>query len=112
MIQPKYDMQIMRYECNPKYGSNFQSFYAGLEAYYLRFFLICFVSQNLLDYYHAGNYVQEFWQPARFHYQTGIDYDIHDPYTDAFNKKLVASYVGEGGMPAAHPNGKEGMMII
>jgi hypothetical protein len=51
----------MRYECNPKYGSNFQSFYAGLEAYYLRFFLICFVSQNLLDYYHAGNYVQEFW---------------------------------------------------
>jgi hypothetical protein len=56
--------------------------------------------------------VQEFWQPARFHFQTGIDYDIHDPYTDAFNKKLVSSYVGQGGMPAASPNGKDGMIII
>jgi len=56
--------------------------------------LICYLSQHLLDYYHANNYVQEFWQPARFNYHTGIDYDIHDPYTDAFNKKLVASYVG------------------
>jgi hypothetical protein len=56
--------------------------------------------------------VQEFWQPARFNYHTGIDYDIHDPYTDAFNKKLVASYVGKGGMPAASPSGKSGMVII
>ncbi len=105
-------MKILRYECNQKHGSNFQSFYAGLEAYYLRFFLIAFTSQYLLDYYHNNAYVQEFWQPARFNYQTGIDYDIHDPYTDAFNKKLVASYVGTGGMPAAHPNGKDGMVII
>lgn len=74
--------------------------------------MISLVSQFMLDYYHASAYVQEFWQPARFHFQTGIDYDIHDPYTDAFNKKLVASYVGEGGFPAATPNAKSGMMII
>lgn len=85
---------------------------AGLEAYFLRLFFICYVSQFLLDYYHSNAYAQEFWQPARFNYQTGIDYDIHDPYTDAFNKKLVASYTGQGGMAAASVSGKEGMIII
>ena len=49
--------KIMRYECQSKYGSNFQSFYAGLEAYWIRLFLICYLSQFLLDYYHANNYV-------------------------------------------------------
>lgn len=102
----------MKYECNPKYSSNFQTFYAGLEAYFLRFFLICYLSQFALDVYHARHYDQEFWQPARFHYHGGIDYDVHDPYTDAFNKKLVATYIGEGGLPAAHPNGKTGMTIV
>ena len=102
----------MQYECNQKWSGNIQSLYAGLEAYFLRLFLIAFVSQFLLDYYHVNAYVQEYWQPARFHFQTGIDYDIHDPYTDAFNKKLVATFVGSGGMPAASPNGKSGMMII
>lgn len=66
----------------------------------------------MLDIYHARHYDQEFWQPARFNYQTGIDYDIHDPYTDAFNKALVASYSGKGGFSGAHPNAKDGMMII
>ena len=102
----------MRYECNPKYSSNFQSFYAGFEAYYLRLFLICYVSQFMLDVYHARNYVPEFWQPARYNFQTGIDYDVHDPYTDAFNKKLVASYVGMGGLPAASPSGKDGINLV
>ena len=49
-------------------------------------FLICYLSQFALDYYHSANYVSEFWQPARYMYHGGIDYDIHDPYTDAFNK--------------------------
>lgn len=66
----------------------------------------------MLDYYHAANYVSEFWQPARFHFQGGIDYDVHAPYTDAFNKVLVSSYVGKGGYPAAHPSGKDGMTIV
>jgi len=95
-----------------KHSNNFMSFYAGAEAYFLRFFLIAYLSQFLLDYYHSRHYVQEYWQPARYHYQTGIDYDIHDPYTDAFNKALVASYVGTGGLAAAHPQGKQNMTII
>lgn len=36
--------KILKYECNPRYSSNFQSFYAGLEAYFLRFFLIAYLS--------------------------------------------------------------------
>lgn len=78
----------------------------------MRLFLIALLSQYILDYYHAGSYVAEFWQPARFHFPTGIDYDIHDPYTDAFNQHLVASYVGPGGFPAAHPNGKDHINIV
>jgi len=104
--------KIVKYECNTKYSSNFGSFYAGGEAYWIRLFLICYVSQFLLDYYHANHFDQEFWQPARFQYHTGIDYDIHDPYTDAFNKKLVATYAGLGGLAGAHPSGKEGLVIV
>lgn len=75
--------------------------------------MIAYASQHLLDYYHANYYVQEFWAPARFHYQTGIDYDIHDPYTDAFNKSLVASYTGDDmGLAAGKPDGKSGMTVI
>lgn len=85
---------------------------AGFEAYWLRLFLICWLSQYCLDYYHSNNYVQEFWAPARFHYQTGIDYDVHDPFTDAFNKFMVDSAVGKGGFSAAHPNGKDQMMMV
>jgi len=104
--------KILKYECQAKFSSNPQSFYAGLEAYWIRLFLICYVSQYLLDYYHSNSFVQEFWQPARFNYHSGIDYDIHDPFTDAYNKRLVANYVGEGGIPAAHPDGKSSMIII
>ena len=105
--------KIIKYECNSKWMSNFGSFYAGGEAYFLRLFLICYLSQFLVDYYNENYYDQEFWQPQRFHYQSGIDYDIHDPYTDAFNKKLVATYTtATGGMGAAHPSGKENLAII
>lgn len=93
--------------------SNFGTFYAGGEAYYLRLFAICYLSQFLLDYYHNNSYVQEFWQPQRFHYQTGIDYDVHEPYTDAFNKILTSTFTtANGGMGAAHPSGKENLAII
>lgn len=104
--------KIIRYECNPKYQNNMLSLFAGFEVSLIRLFLICYVSQLMLDYYHGRHYIQEFWQPARYHFQTGIDYDIHDPYTDAFNKHLVASYTGQGGLPAASPNGKTGLTII
>lgn len=88
------------------------TFYAGMEAYWIRLFLICYLSQFVLDYYHGLNFVQEFWQPARFHFQSGIDYDVHDPYTDAFNKKMMASHIGNAGFAAGNPNGKDGMVMI
>jgi hypothetical protein len=104
--------KIARFECNPKYGSNFQSYYAGLEAYWLRLFLICYLSQFLLDYYHSRHYVPEYWVPATFNNHGGISYDVHDPYTDAFNKQLVSMFVGKGGLPAAHPDGKSQLGIV
>lgn len=92
---------------------NWAAFYAGGEAYYVRLFLICYLSQFLLDYYHGRRYDQELWQPQKFHYQSGIDYDIHDPYTDAFNKILVNNYQSDkAGMGAAHPHGRENLTII
>jgi hypothetical protein len=66
----------------------------------------------LLDFYHANHYDQEFWQPARYSWHGGLDYDIHDPYTDVFNRRLVATYGNSGGLPANHPNGKDGMVFV
>jgi hypothetical protein len=67
-------------------------FFAGGQAYSVRLFMICYLSQFILDYYHAGNNVSEFWQPARFNYQSGIDYDVHDPFTDGFNKFMTTKW--------------------
>lgn len=36
--------KILRYECNSKWMSNFGTFYAGGEAYWIRLFLICYLS--------------------------------------------------------------------
>ena len=36
-------------------------FFAGGQAYSVRLFMICYLSQFILDYYHAGNNVSEFW---------------------------------------------------
>jgi len=47
---------MLRYECNPKHGGNVQSLFAGFEAYFLRLFLICYLSQFALDYYHSRAY--------------------------------------------------------
>jgi hypothetical protein len=102
----------LKYECNVDKSSNLAALYSGLQAYWVRLFIICYLSQFVLDYYHGRHYVSEFWQPARFHYQAGIDYDIHDPYTDAFNKQLVATYSGQDGLVAANPGGKEGMVMV
>jgi hypothetical protein len=73
------------FEGNQRFHGNFHCFYSGGQAYYARLFLIAMFSQYLLDYYHAGNNVSEYWQPARFNFQGALDYDIHDPWTDSFN---------------------------
>lgn len=83
------------------------AFFAGAQAYALRLFLICYGSAFLLDYYQANNYVSEFWQPARYHYQSGLDYDIHDPYTDSFNKFMVTNFKHDDEeLPEFMPEGK------
>ena len=89
-------VKICKYESSNKWVSNpGGSFFAGGQAYLARLFAICWVTQYLLDYYHGANMVSEFWQPAAYHFQTGIDYDVHDPYTDAFNKPMVQSWAHE-----------------
>lgn len=101
--------KIWKYECNMEmHHSNFGAFYSGGQAYFLRLYAIAIMSQYALDYYHASDKVSEFWQPARFHYQTGIDYDIHNPYTDGFNKQMVTQWRARGGMQAIHPDGANG----
>merc|ERR1712083_1086648 len=98
--------KILFYEGNSKYHGNFGAFFSGGQAYAVRLFGICFLSQYLLDYYHGGYNVSEYWQPARFNYQGGIDYDIHEPFTDGFNKFLMSQYSGVGGDPAYSPDGE------
>ena len=46
----------------------------------------------VLDYYHEGKNVSEFWSPAKHKVQTGIDYDVHDPFTDGFNQFMVSKW--------------------
>jgi hypothetical protein len=44
------------------------------------------------DFYHGSSQVTEFWQPARFKFQTGLDYDVHEPFTDGFNKFMSTKW--------------------
>jgi len=78
-------MKILKYECSFDKHSNIGALYSGGQAYFLRLLLIAVVSSVGLDYYHHSDKVSEYWQPARYNFQSGIDYDIHNPYTDGFN---------------------------
>jgi hypothetical protein len=78
----------------------------------VRLYAIAIASQYILDSYHSGSYVSEFWQPARFTYTTGIDYDIHNPYTDAYNKQMTSNWMAKGGFGALHPDGKSTVKVL
>jgi hypothetical protein len=80
----------MKYEGNMTKHGNFSTFFPGGLAYFVRLFAICYVSSLILDYYHEARYVAEFWAPARYTAPTGIDFDIHDPFTMAFHKGVVS----------------------
>ena len=84
--------KIFAYEANHLNYANFGAFFSGGQAYGIRLFLIAYISQYLLDYYHGTYNVSEFWQPARFNYAGGIDYDVHEPFTDAFNKMMMSRF--------------------
>jgi len=104
--------KIIKYECSFEKHSNFGAFYSGGQAYFARLYVIAVLSQYLLDYYHYSDKVSEFWQPARFHYQSGIDYDIHNPYTDGFNQMMVHNWMAKGGFGAINPDGKSQIKVL
>lgn len=100
--------KMWKYECSFDHFSNLGAFYSGGQAYFARLYVIAILSQYLLDYYHNTSKVSEFWQPARYQYQSGIDYDIHNPYTDGFNQIMVHNWRADGGFQALHPNAAKG----
>lgn len=104
--------KMFKYECSFDHFSNFGAFYSGGQAYFARLYGIAILSQYILDYYHNTAKVSEFWQPARYQYQSGIDYDIHNPYTDGFNKEMVHNWRGDGGFQALHPMASKGKSTI
>lgn len=105
-------MKIIQYECSMKKQANYGAFLTGGQAYFVRYYAIALLSQYILDYYHAGSYVSEFWQPARFSYATGIDYDVHNPYTDGYNQMMYRNWMAKGGFGALHPDGKSQVKVM
>lgn len=104
--------KIIKFECSFEKQANFRSFYAGGQPYFFRLFGIALISQYLLDFYHATDNKSEFWQPARHHYTTGIDYDIHNPYTDAFNNMMTSVWMSKAGNNGMHPESKDTIRVV
>lgn len=46
----------------------------------------------MLDKYHHEPNVSEFWSPARFNYHGILDFDVHEPWTDAFYNKSLSNF--------------------
>lgn len=81
--------KIARFEASTKHSGNFNSFYAGAYTYFVRYLAIFLVSQYLIDFYRQTNSEREVWASARYSYPTGIDFDIHEPFTMAYHKGLI-----------------------
>jgi hypothetical protein len=87
-------------------------FFTGGQAYFARLFIIAMLSQYCLDYYHGGSNVSEFWSPARFNYQGVLDYDIHQPFTDAFNNQMVSNWYQTIDTKPYSPDGKRDTITV
>jgi hypothetical protein len=105
-------LKMQYFEGNQRYHGNMHCFYTGGQAYSVRLFLIALASQYLLDYYHGGSNVSEFWQPARFTYQGVLDYDIHAPWTDAFNNQMVSNFRQQIDTKAFSPDAKTNIVTV
>ena len=105
-------IKMYTYEGRMKYHSNYGCFFAGGQAYGARMFLICYLSQFFLDWYHGRQMCSEFWQPARFNYQGGIDYDIHEPFSDGFNKFMMSKWYITESEAAYSPDVKTQLKIV
>lgn len=101
-------LKIIQYECQIEKSSNYQAFYSGGQAYWGRLFLICYLSQFLLDYYHDHNYVSEYWSPPNFSRHGSCE----DPFTDSFYKTMVSTYVGAEGNPAGEVTMQSDFILI
>ena len=104
--------KTLKYEGNFRYHSNLHCLFAGGQAYSVRLFLICYLSQFILDYYHGAKMVSEFWQPARFNFQSGMDYDIHEPFSDGFNKFMMSKWVITESEAAYSPDQKTLLKLV
>lgn len=104
--------KIVKFECSRAKQSNFCAFYTGGQAYFARLWVIAMASQYLLDYYHASNNVSEFWGPAHFQTHGGIDYDLHNPYTDGLNQMMLRNWMAKGGFGHMHPDGKSQIKVM
>ncbi len=86
---------MTKYEANHKHSGNMNCFHLGFITQFLRYFLIFYMSQYILDHYQLNNYVEEYWIPSRYSYPTGICFNVSEPYTLSFHKGLV-SYTQDG----------------
>ena len=106
-------LKLYRYESQIRYNSNMGVIYAGCYASFVRTFGIAYVSMRLLDYYFDSTPMQELWQPARYNYHGGIDFDIHEPFTLAFHKGFAYSHnkpsFTDG---SARPEGEGGITTV
>lgn len=85
--------KIIKYEANIKNNGNLQCLYPGFLPYFGRFFLIALVSQYLLDFYRAGNFIQELWTPGSYSKHQSIAFNVYEPFTMAYHKGSVARVV-------------------
>ena len=98
-------VKIIRYESNMFKNANMQSFYGGMQAYWLRLFGICYISQYLLDYYHSHNFDVEPWSTASYNTHPGMEFNIHEPFDDAFYLKILEHMdFGESQLPSPNYN--------
>lgn len=92
--------KIVRYEANTKNYGNLQALYAGSYAFGIRFFLIAYVSQYLLDYYTFNMQKEEMWNPSMYSVTPSRALNMWEPFTLAFHKGAIQT-VTEGSEESA-----------
>jgi hypothetical protein len=99
--------KMIQYEANTKNHGNLQCFYAGAFSFTARFFLITYVSQYLLDYYHFSWPKEEMWNPSMYSVTPSRALNMWEPFTLAFHKGSI-QMVTEGNEESAAftPNSK------
>ena len=82
--------KMTKYEANHKHSGNMNCFHLGFITQFLRYFIIFYMSQYILDHYQLNNYVEEYWVPSRYSHPTAIAFNVSEPYTLSFHKGLIS----------------------